>query len=262
MRWTRFRILMLILTFVIGSVLTVALMLRHEPEFYRRAAIPAGHRRFEISHNFLADLLNFYGAFKGADPWKFEFTQEKLNSYFDEHFASLGDEQDWFGQLGISNLRVEFNEKQIRLGFRYSPLKAIDKDSAATSDLKDRNNVDPWSTVLSYDLKVWLVPSEMNVLAIEIERRRAGALPIPNQHIFQELKDLGRRHHIDIDWYRHNGNPVAIVKFQGEKPRPDSQLRRLEISPGKLELQGTPFDPLRNPLEPIKKAPVQISRAS
>ena len=117
------------------------------------------------------------------------------------------------------------------------------------------------STVVSYDLKVWLVPSEMNALAIEIQRRRAGAVPIPTQQIFRELKEIGREKHIDIDWYRHNGNPVAIVKFQADRPRPTAQLLNLEISTGKLKLLARSFDPARNPdlEETIKKAATPVS---
>jgi hypothetical protein len=244
MRLTRLRMISMAIAFVAAALAAVVLMLRHEPLFYRRAAMPEGPERFEMSNDFVVkDFVQLVTNFvDGKGAWSHTFTQDQFNSYFEEDFVSLGD-ADHFRKIGITNPRLEFTDKEIHLGFRFGS--------------------GFWSTVFSYDLKVWLAKSEVNVLAIEIERRRAGALPIPSQHVFQELKDLGRRHNIEIEWYRHNGNPVAIVKFQCDRPRPTAQLRRLEIGPGKLSVHGISFDPVQNPLEePIKKAPVEVSKGS
>jgi len=235
MRFTRLRIAMMALLSVGALGAACVFMVLHEPDFYRRAGMPPGPQRLEMSNEFFVrDFVQFIANFdNGRDPWNFSFTQDQLNSFFEEDFIRFGD-ADYFRKLGITNPRVEFANDQIRIGFRYGTGR--------------------WSTVLSYDLKIWLAKSEMNVLAIEIQRRRAGAMPIPTQQIFQELKDIGRRQNIDIEWYRHNGNPVAVVKFQCDRPRPTAQLQHIEIKNGTLRLQGQSFDPVQNQFDdPTKK---------
>jgi hypothetical protein len=238
MRWTRFRIVTLACVLIMALLMTFGLMLRHEPEFYWRVAVPPGPQRVETSNRLLFDhVLKFYTKFYFGDDslWTSTFTQEQLNSYFAEDFIRQGDAKN-FSDIGISDIRIEFIDDQIRLAFRYG--------------------TGAFSSVISYDLKAWLVPSEMNALAIEIQRRRAGAIPIPTQQIFRELKEIGREKNIDIDWYRYNGNPVAIVKFQADRPRPTAQLLNLQISSGELKVIARSFDPERNPNpndEQIKK---------
>ena len=244
MRLTRFRVALLTFGLGVAALATVGLMLAHEPEFYHRAEVPAGPQRYETSHEFVVkDCFQFATTFAdGKGGWDFTFTQDQLNSFFEEDFRFWGEDKK-LAKIGISKPRIEFAENQIRLGFRYG--------------------FGSWSTVLSYDLKVWVVKSEMNVLAIEFQRRRAGALPIPTQQVFQELKELGRENNIEIDWYRHNGNPVAIVKFQRDRPRPTAQLQRLELGTGTLILRGKSFGPDQNQIdEPIKKGPAEAQVGS
>jgi hypothetical protein len=236
MRLTRFRIVGLTFFALTAGLGTAILLLRHEPDFYSRVDLPPGPEREEKSNHFLTEgLARVINGFQGGDrPWNVRFTQDDINSYLAEHFVRLGD-ADGLSDLGIRNPRIEFEGDRIRIGFRYG--------------------TGFWSTVLTYDLKVWLVSSEINVLAVEIERRRAGALPIPTRQIFQEMKDLGRRNNFDVEWYRHDGNPVAIIKLQSDRPRPTAHLRHLEITAGTLQLQGAPFDPGR-PIDETIKTPV------
>jgi hypothetical protein len=241
MRWTRFRIVTLVCLLGVGLLFMAGLMLAHEPEFYRRVAVPAGDERLATSNSFMSKVFLFWANFNdGADTWTSPFTQDQLNSYFEEDFIRLGDAKS-FSDIGITDPRLEFIDDQIRLGFRYG--------------------AGAFSTVVSYDLKVWLVSSETNVLAIEILRRRAGAIPIPTQQIFRELKEIAREKNIDIDWYRHDGNPVAIVKFQTDRPRPTAQLLNLELSSGKLKLQARSLDPARVPNfeEPLKNPATPVA---
>ncbi len=244
MRLTRFRVMTIVFLVGVAALTIVGLMLVHEPDFYRRAAVPPGQEREDMSNEFFVkDFAQFLSTFLyGKNGWDFTFRQDQINSFFEEEFVRFGDAEQ-FRKIGISDPRVEFTEDQIRLGFRYG--------SGALS------------TVLSYDLRIWLAKSEVNVLAIEILRRRAGSVPIPTQQVFQEIKDIGRRHNIEIEWYRHNGNPVAIVKFQSDRQRPTAQLKHLEIGMGTLHLKGFSIDPVQNPIdEPIKKAPVQVMQGS
>jgi hypothetical protein len=42
--------------------------------------------------------------------------------------------------------------------------------------------------------------------------------------------------------YRHNGNPVALLRFQSDKMRPTAQLRCLELRPGMITVGGAPLE--------------------
>lgn len=230
-----------LMTVVVG--VTSAILMLHEPDFYRRCAEPSGTHRSDLSNEFFVKHFTPFVAnfVDGRGSWSATFTQQHINSFFEEDFVRFGDAEH-FAKMGISEPRVEFKDGLIRIGFRYGLGK--------------------WSTVMSYDLKVWLVRQEVNVVAVEIQRRRAGAMPIPSQYIFQELKELGRKHNIDVAWYRHEGNPVAIVKFQYDRPRPSAQLRDVNVENGQLTIQGLSFDPATSPIEePVKKGPVQVSQS-
>src|SRR3954467_14206219 len=121
MRSTRLRIVTMTCSLLMFSLLTLGLMLRHEPEFYRRVAMAAGPQREETSNDFvIKDVFDFISNFLyGADStWTSTFTQDQLNSYFQEAFIRLGD-ADNFSDIGISDIRIEFIDDQIRVGFRY-----------------------------------------------------------------------------------------------------------------------------------------------
>jgi hypothetical protein len=226
MRLRRLRLVPIFILLFAGGATAAGFLLVHPPDFYLRCAEPPGEERKQASNEFwLTDFGPFLGNFVyGKGPWTFECTQKKLNSYFEEDFKSWGDAER-FARIGVSSPRVEFGDGVVRLGFRYGEGR--------------------WSTIMNFDLKVWLAPSDANVMVVEIQRRRAGALPLPSQHLFDDLTELGRKHNIDISWYRHEGNPVAVVKFQSDRPRPTAQIQRLVLEPGKLTLRGVSFDQTR-----------------
>src|SRR5688572_16983998 len=116
MRWTRLRIVTMACVLVMFLLLTLGLMLRHEPEFYQRVAVPVGPQREETSNEFvIKDILVFISNFiYGEDStWTSIFTQEQLNSYFQEAFIRHGDAKN-FSDIGISDIRIEFIDHQIR----------------------------------------------------------------------------------------------------------------------------------------------------
>ena len=72
--------------------------------------------------------------------------------------------------------------------------------------------------------------------------------------LFDEaISEAARQLNLEVTWYRHDGNPVAIVRYREEQIRPGLQLERLELRQGQLYIQGTgdgaapagrPFAPL------------------
>ena len=167
----------------------VAAVLHHEPHFYRNGRVEAGPERQRLSTKFVVDFAQLLINVKAGDPnWHFTLQEDEINSFFQEAYASSGDVES-LRKLGISEPRIAFEKDSVRFAFRYGS--------------------GFWSTVVSYELRIWALPKEANVLAVEIRGRRIGALPISSQGLLSDLTVLAASHNIEITAYRHEGNPVA-----------------------------------------------------
>jgi hypothetical protein len=193
-------------------------LVRHEPSTYLAAEPPEGPARQKLSVDSLNKLHNFYQRVQddSPEPWSQDFTEEGLNSFFAEDFVKIGGES--YLPSGFHAPRVLIEPDKIRLGCRYGE--------------------GPWSTVISLDLRVWLPKDQPNVVAVELQGLHAGSLPISSQSLLERIYEAARQHNIDVTWYRHDGNPVALLRFQAEQRRPTVQLHSLELQKGKLRITG------------------------
>jgi hypothetical protein len=208
----------------LGGVVTA--MLRYEPHHHRRAELPPGKERAEQSQEFVKEFTGMIGearlqisGVQGQDRWSqdFTFTDEQINSFLAEGFVQQG----WADKLlpeGISEPRVCFEQDVMHLSFRYKT-KVL-------------------STVVSIGMKAWVAPSEGNVLALRMEGFHAGAVPFKAQWLLDRLSDVARQHEVEVSWYRHEGRPVAILRFQPNQPRPSIKLKQVLVEQGKLTVSG------------------------
>ncbi|MBY0524106.1 MAG: hypothetical protein K2R98_11945 [Gemmataceae bacterium] len=213
---------LLALGIVLGLITVVAGLLialvRYEPEFYCRGAVAAGDLRKQRSNEFRRE---FYGLANGAmiyKSWGARFTDEQINSFFEEDYLRPGSAERTFFPADLNQPRVSMETDRLRFGCRYG------------------NGW--WSTIISVDLHIWLVAKEPNVVAVEIERIRAGALPISAQSILERLSEAARRQDIEVTWYRNNGKPVALMRFQPGRRDPTVQLLQLRLQPGMMMING------------------------
>jgi hypothetical protein len=223
-----------IVVLVGGIAGILLLLLRHEPEIYRKTALPIGPQRKKRSEECVAEFCHVYNYISsGEREWTAEFTQDQINSYFEEDFIRSGLAERNMRE-GIREPRVVIEPERLRLAFRYG--------------------MDPWSTVISIDLGMWLTKKEPNVVALEVRGLHAGALPITAQSILERITDAGRGHDVEVSWYRlPNGNPVALLRFQADQKNPTIQLSRLQLFEGRLVVGGRSLDatPVRAMLEPL-----------
>jgi hypothetical protein len=210
-------IALLLLGAIVGLL---AVLTRHEPEFYRERAIAPGDIRRKQSSEFLTTCSRVTEAVVNNDPFSATFTEEQINSYLQEDFITSGFAKNFLPEH-IGAPRIAIEPERIRLAFRYGAM--------------------PWCSIISIDWRVWLAPAEPNVVALELQGLHAGALPISAQSLLQQIYDIARRKNIDVTWYRHKGNPVALLRFQNEG-RTTVQLHQLELSAGKLTLIGRAVD--------------------
>jgi hypothetical protein len=204
---------------IAGAVLGGGLALKHEPHFYRRGQLDPSPERKQLSMKFVNSFVQLMLNFKNdRDDGHYHFTEDEINSFFQEDFVSYGEAEN-LRKVGVSEPRVALEEDRIRFAFRYG------------SGI--------WSTVLTYDLKVWIVPKEPNVLAVEILGRRAGAIPISPQGLLNEVTELAARHNVEVTAYRHEGHPVALIRFQADRPRAGAHLKGIRARLGELRLLGS-----------------------
>jgi hypothetical protein len=212
-----------ILVVLLGAAGTgLTLLVRHEPRFYREKAVPPGQLRRMQSQAFQQQFLQLATDIKSQrKTWQASFTEAQINSYFEEHFIQSGVAKKLLPE-GVSAPRVALDPDGVRLAFRYGCL--------------------PWSTIISIDFRVWLT-KDPNVVALELKGLHAGSLPISAQSLLEQISDFTQRSNkIEVTWYRHGANPVALLRFLSERPQPTVQLQRLTIHDGVLSLSGGSTD--------------------
>lgn len=213
-------IVVLVLLAVIGT-LTVAL--RYEPAFYRDAGIAPGADRKKQSNEFLSTCFQLGDGVLHDSRWHAEFTTSRVNSYLAENFVTDGTVEKILPE-GVSEPRVAFENGRVHFAFRYGK--------------------PPWSTVVSVNLRVWLVAKEYNLVALELEGIHAGMMPVSGRSVLERMAETIRQHNrgLEFNWYRHEGRPVALLRFQADKVMPTIRLQHLDITDGQLFVQGCAAD--------------------
>jgi hypothetical protein len=229
-----------ILLLVTSSVSAgLVFLVGREPDFYRRCSIAPGEERQQNSKRFYTAATQFLnGVMNHYERWDATFEEEQINSYFEEDFVRSGLES--ILPPGISAPRVAIEPDKIRLAFRYG--------------------TGTWNTIISIDIRLWLITKEPNVVAMELEGLHAGSLPISAQSLLDRIEDMAHQQHIQVSWYRHSGNPVALLRFQADRPHPTVQLQHLHLETGKIVIGGHStepplFAPQRAMIDPGNLAP-------
>lgn len=222
----------ILLLLAAGAGAALVLLLRHEPNFYRRAAVPPGPERKALSGGFFGQALSFGKHIKEDAEWHDWFSEEQINSFLEDDFVR-SEGSPFKLPEHITDPRVALEPERIRLGFRY--------------------HVGQLSTVVSIDMRVWLTKAEANVVALELRGMRAGALPVSAQSILERLTEAAQNNNVKVSWYRHNGNPVAILRFQNDQPHPTVQLENLDLHPGKIYVKGKSLE-VAGPVTPAPEA--------
>jgi hypothetical protein len=222
-----------LLTFTIFTVLlcggatVLCMLIRFEPSRYADSAIPPGPIRTEKSKEFYTEFCALITALSNEHDLDAHFTDEQINSYFVEGFVQSGLDHHMLPEE-ISQPRLVFEPDRVRLAFRYGS--------------------GFWSTVISVDMKVWLAKGEANAVLLELESFQAGFVPISAQSILERISEVGRRNGIDVSWFRHEGHPVALLRFQADQPRTPLQLQAVRLEQGAVTIQIRANDgvPARN----------------
>jgi hypothetical protein len=212
------------LALLLAVGLSVAgMLLRREPASYREITVPEGPERARLAGEFSNGMLRLADNIKTGtdDRWSESFTAEQMNCYFAHDFERV---RPFRLPDGVHSPRVSIRPNQLRLAFRYGH--------------------DFFSSVVTVDLNVWLVANEANVVAVEVAGLHAGVMPVTMQSMLERIAEVGRQWNFEVNWYRHDGNPVALVRFQPDRPNPSVVLQRLELQDGKIFVEGKSTEPV------------------
>jgi hypothetical protein len=205
-----------------GAAAVLVALIRNEPSEYQRASVEPGEERVAQSEKFFNDfiqLLNDAGADSGE--WGANFSEQQVNSYFEEGFIRSGIDEKLLPD-GIRDPRLTIEQGKFRLMFRYG--------------------AGNWSSVITVELGVWLASEEPNVVCLELLKFRAGSLPISAQSLLDRMSDTLRRSNVEVSWYRHEGNPVAALRFSSDPQHNSVQLKVLKLEQGQVTIQGSSSD--------------------
>ncbi len=202
-------------------LLAVGVLLRIEPDGFRRIQPPEGVQRREFSAEFTKRFRHLVDAVgNGEEQWSETFTSEQINSYLADEFTRV---QPFHLPEGIHSPRVSIEPDRLRLVFRYG--RGF------------------WSTLVTVDLKIWLVAQEVNLLAVEVLDVRAGVIPLAVQSIAERIAENASVWKAEVTWYRHGRNPVALVRLQPDQPNPTIVLEQLELLDQKIHIGGRSTEP-------------------
>jgi hypothetical protein len=207
-----------------GAGAGAVFLIRHEPAFYKRCALPEGPQFDLWANEFDQGVINGAGSGILSEwKWHVEFNENQINAFL----ASPGlllkyfpNENPW--PPGVSQPRVNLGNDRIRLGFRYGRGR--------------------FSTVISVEMRVWLSGQEPNVMAFEILSMYAGAVPISAQSLLEHMGDSARQQKIDVSFYRFNKHPVLLLRFQADRTTPTFQLRQFKTEQGTVHIGGGPTE--------------------
>lgn len=196
-------------------------ILSHQPAFYLEAQVPIGQAREQASRDFEQRVISLANDATYSREWKFSCTTEQINSYFVEDF--LKTQLSKMLPSHVHDLRLQFQNDEIQLGFQYG-----------------RGQV---KSVISLHLKAWLAQRDPNTLVIEVISLKAGAMPIAIKAFHEEIAEQLRSQNIKALWYRKDGHPTVVMKFQADRREASFHFKHLEISQGRFYLEGETLDP-------------------
>ncbi|WP_435019657.1 hypothetical protein TA3x_001409 [Tundrisphaera sp. TA3] len=202
---------------IVAVVVTVPLagwlMLTHQPTFYRRMAkLPREQREAKAKH-FVASSLQLRNDIANELNWEAVFSDQEVNAWLAEDLVTYFADQI---PPEVHEPRIAFESDRVTLAFQLDqgPIRSV----------------------------IWVVARarvpEDNVLALTIEKVRAGVIPISVDRFVKPMTDQALDHGLDVAWSEEDGLPVAQIRFRPEQARSDVILERLKIRQGQIRLSG------------------------
>ena len=186
----------------------------HTPKFYQELVEPRSGEDLEAeAKKFVAQSLQLRNDIANEPTWEAIFSDREVNAWLAEdlitHFADQLPPE-------VHEPRIAFEADRVTLAFGLDqgPVRSV----------------------------IWVVARarvpEDNVVALTLEKIRAGALPVPPDRIVKTLTTQAKKNGLDIVWTKDGDFPVATIRFRADRARTDVVLERLNIREGQIRLSG------------------------
>lgn len=202
----------------VAVVGVLTLLVKQEPVYY--AADPGDEiANAQVASEVLTRFGDLMNDVRLKPEWNGSFTASELNAFLRENLQEDG----WLARVLPPEL--------------HAPRVAINGDRVKVAG---RVGDGFWSTVVSAELRVWLVKDEVNTVAVELVGIRAGALPVELQWFrgLDAIAEAVQDRNVDVAWYRHDGHLVGVFRLYADQPRPPTQLRTVTVADGRVTVAG------------------------
>jgi hypothetical protein len=203
-------------------ILGLAAALLRTPTTYQAIDLPGGTQRRQLSGEFGSKMQRLLDTVNTGENerWSESFTADQMNCYFAEDFERV---RPFKLPPGVRAPRITIKPNRLTLAFRYGNER--------------------WNSVVTIDLRFWLVAHEANLVGVELLGLHAGAVPISPQPFLEQIAERARAWNVDLSWYRHEGKLVGLARIQPDRPNPSVVLQRLELHEGRLLVEGRSAEP-------------------
>jgi hypothetical protein len=191
------------------------LALTYEPQVYRRlmqAKVPLVQRQARAK-KFVSHSLQLRNDIVNEPRWEARFSDEEVNAWVSEELLTTFADQV---PSEVHDPRVLFEDDKVTIVFQ---LKKGLIRTVVTVVCRAR------------------VPED-NVLALTLEKVRAGILPFPTDQLTEPITQHARAHGLDIDWKQEGRSQVAYVRYTTDPTRTDVVLEKVQIMDGELRMAG------------------------
>ena len=183
------------------------------PGFYREVEKLSEQDRSAQSKQFVRQVTAVWNQIQNEPSWSGSFSQAQVNAWLAGDFI-----QKPVVTLPrpVTDPRVSFDNGRLGLAFRWKR--------------------GPVVGLICVTGRMWL--PESNLVAIEFEKIRAGVIPLSAGPVIEALSAAAESAGLDLEWRRHAGNPVALLRLSRPERTTDIEIERLELQPGKLRVAG------------------------
>ena len=189
------------------------LSLAYQPQFYRAIRSLSRAQREAKAKHFVANSLQLRNDITNERTWQAVFTDQEVNAWLAEELMTHFADQI---PASVHEPRIAFDHDQVTFAF------GLDKG--------------PIRSVIWVVARV-SVPED-NVLALSVEKVRAGVIPIAVSQVTGPLTRAARERGLDIRWMENEEPPVALIRYRPDGGRADVVLQKLTISRGKIRFSG------------------------